>query len=98
MMNFLQQAECPICGQEGSLVTEETDMEGGSVARGISLSGPPFPLPRNSAESDKRHRHFSYWGYFVMACPAGHHFLSRQSFCPPCWCGWQEISSADGTE
>jgi hypothetical protein len=96
-MKFPQQAWCPTCGQEGTLVTEETDVEGQSVARGISHSMYHFTLRRGGAESDRRHRHFSHWGYFMMACPAGHHFGSRQSLCPPCWCGWQKIQAADST-
>jgi hypothetical protein len=88
----------PTCGQEGTLVTEQTDVEGQSVARGIFLSGPPFRPRRGGAESDRRHHHLSHWGYFMMMCPTGHHFGSRQSVCPPCWCSWPEISSADRTE
>lgn len=94
-MNFPQHAWCPTCGQEGMLVTEETDVPGQCVARGIFLSGPPFLLPRGRTESDNRHRHVSYWGYFEMACPTGHHFVSRQSVCLPCCCGWPETSSTD---
>ena len=97
-MNFPQQAWCPTCGQEGMVVTEETDVARQRVARGISHLAYAFPLRRGGAKRERRHHHQAYWGYVEMACSAGHSFVSPQLVSLPCWCGWPQVSSADRRE
>src|ERR1041385_5467048 len=98
VMNFPQQAWCPVCGQEGTLVTENTDVAGRSVAQRIFHPMCHFSVRRGGAENARRHPHMPHWGDFITAYPAGHYFVFRQSYGSLCWCGWPEISSADRME